>query len=162
VKRNVMRERARPLVCGRPAGFTMIELLIVVAVAAILAAVALPSYTYYLTRGRIVEATTNLANTRVLMEQYFQDNGFYGTAGACGAAMPTGVYFTYACVATSSLGGNADDGYTITATGVANQNMGGFVYTIDQSNNRVSNLTAGGWTNPNPNNCWAVKKGGLC
>ena len=71
-------------------------------------------------------------------------------------------YFTYGCAATSSTGGANDDGYTITATGNAAQHMTGFVYTIDQLNNRTSNLTASGWSNPSPNNCWSIRKGGTC
>ena len=61
-------------------GFTLIELMIVIAVVAILAAVALPAYGDYLRRGQLPEAFTNLADLRVKMEQYYQDNRSYGAA----------------------------------------------------------------------------------
>ncbi len=47
------------------AGFTLIELMIAVAVVAILAAVALPSYQDYVRRGNIPEATSALGQGRI-------------------------------------------------------------------------------------------------
>jgi prepilin-type N-terminal cleavage/methylation domain-containing protein len=54
-----------------PKGFTLIELMIVVAVVGILTAIAVPSYTNYVIRGKIPEATSQLASKRVQMEQFF-------------------------------------------------------------------------------------------
>ncbi len=51
--------------------------MITVAVIAILAAIALPNYFDYITRSRIVEAKTNLADMRTRLEQYFLDNRAY-------------------------------------------------------------------------------------
>jgi len=148
-------------------GFTMIEMLVVVAIVALLARIAMPYYSYYVQRAHLSEAVATLSGQRVKMEQYYQDNGNYGNNGGCGVVMPTVAsgavtYFTYVCAATSSSGGAIDDGYTITATGNAAQNMTGFVYTIDQLNNRTSNITASGWHNPAPNVCWAMRKDGSC
>ena len=55
-------------------GFTLIEVMITIAVIAILAAVALPNYVEYVTRSRLVEAKTNLSDMRTRMEQFFLDN----------------------------------------------------------------------------------------
>ena len=55
-------------------GFTLIEVMIVVAIVAILSAIAIPSYRNYVIRGKIPEATSNLSGQAVKMEQYFEDN----------------------------------------------------------------------------------------
>src|SRR5215467_6875807 len=62
---------------SRFGGFTLIEVMITVAVIAILAAVALPNYIDYVTRSKLVEAKTNLSDMRTRLEQYFLDNRAY-------------------------------------------------------------------------------------
>ena len=62
-------------------GFTLIEVMIVVAIVAILAAVALPAYGDYVRRGQLPEAFSGMADLRVKLEQYYQDNRSYGTSG---------------------------------------------------------------------------------
>ena len=137
-------------------GFTLVELLVVVAVIGILAAIAVPQYSDYVMRSKIAEATATLSEHRVRMEQYFQDNRTYLNACTAGtvAPTPTGRYFTYAC---SNLSATT---YTVTATGVASQGMNGFVYTINQANARATTGVPTGWaTNAT---CWVTKKGGVC
>jgi len=100
-------------------GFTLIEVMITVAIVAILASVALPAYTDYVRRGQLQEAFTLLADFGVRMEQYYQDNKNYGatTGTTCGVAMPATTatrFFDLTCVTASS--GQA---YTLTATGKA-------------------------------------------
>ena len=72
---------------NKQSGFTLIELMIVVAIVGILATIAYPSYTDYVIRGRIPDATSGLAAKRVQMEQFFQDNRTYVGAPACAADM---------------------------------------------------------------------------
>lgn len=118
-------------------GFTLIEVMITVAIVAILAGVALPSYFDYVRRGQLPEAFSSLADYRVKLEQYYQDNRNYGTA-ACAdvAGAPSWAnfvagnaqYFGYGC--TLSAGGQ---GYTVTATGNAGRAVG-HNYTVDSAN----------------------------
>jgi prepilin-type N-terminal cleavage/methylation domain-containing protein len=58
-------------------GFTLIELMITVAIVGILAAIAFPNYRDYVIRGQLVDATQGLAAVRTNMERYFQDNRSY-------------------------------------------------------------------------------------
>lgn len=104
----------------RQIGFTLIEVMIVVAIIGILASVAYPSYTDYVRRGQVTEAFTQLSTWRTKMEQYYQDNRNYGTDGVCAAdasanswnGFAATEHFTYACATTDS-----DQKFTITATG---------------------------------------------
>lgn len=142
-------------------GFTLIELMIVVAIVGILSAIAYPSYTDYLIRGRIPDATSALAAKRVQLEQYFQDNrGYVGSdlgSNACSIDATTSRFFTFSCSATPTA-----TTYTLQAVGNAGGPMDGFTFTVDQSNVKTSNITRSGWSNPNPNNCWAVRRDGSC
>jgi type IV pilus assembly protein PilE len=135
-------------------GFTLIEILVTVVAVAILAAIALPNYAEYVTRGQLVEAHSNLGGYRVLMEQYYQDNRNYGTGG-CGAAAPGYKNFTHTCALT-----NAGQGYTATATGVSGSRVDGFVFTINEANTRATTGVPAGWTTNA--SCFVTKKGGLC
>lgn len=126
------------------AGFTLIELMIAVAIVAILASVALPSYQDYVRRGNVPEATAALGQARISMEQWFQDNRTYA-----GAACPgNGKHFTFACDVAATT-------FLVTATGTGS--MAGFSYTIDQNNGRTSATPWG-----NGATCWVGRKGDSC
>jgi type IV pilus assembly protein PilE len=147
---------------SRFGGFTLIEVMITVAVIAILAAVALPSYLDYVTRSYLVEARTNLSDMRTRFEQYFLDNRAYPTACldyASGAAPAGKIYkpasiknFQITC---SNLSAST---YTVTATSTTL----GFTFTIDQANNKVTFAVPSGWHTPSPNTCWVMRKNGDC
>jgi type IV pilus assembly protein PilE len=145
-------------------GFTLIEVMIVVAIVAILAAIALPSYTDHLRRGQVAEAFTFLADYRVKMEQYYQDNRNYGNAGGTTCANATGApswagftsngarYFTFAC----ALGSAADNQtYTITATGSAGRAVN-HVYTINSAADKRTTQLNGTTFSP-AKTCWASR-----
>ena len=147
-------------------GFTLIEVMIVVTIIAILAAIAIPSYADYVTRGRVVEATAGLGDARNKMEQYFQDNRAYPTVCTISPAAPgaTGVQLQALQNFTLGCGGLTATTFTVTATGIGP--MVGFTYTINESNLRTSAFTGTGnsknWTAAAPNTCWVIRKGGLC
>src|SRR5258706_10514427 len=77
----IIEPQKKGVLMRRQSGFTLIELLITVAIVAILAGIAIPSYTTYITRSKIAEATSNLLAMRTKMELYFQDNPSF--VGAC-------------------------------------------------------------------------------
>ncbi len=138
-------------------GFTLIEVMIVVAIVAILATIAFPAYTDYLRRGQLPEAFTYLSDYRVKMEQYYQDNRNYGSGGTCANAAgtswntfsPSGKkYFNFGCTLT-----NSGQGFTLRATGAAGRAVG-YDYTVDHAGAKATTKFAGTSTTKA---CWAVK-----
>jgi type IV pilus assembly protein PilE len=150
---RLLRQRAR--------GFTLIELLVVVTIVGILAAIALPSYSDYIRRSKIIEATTGMSDMRTRMEQYFLDNRRYDNGGACGVdpsvAEKNVKSFTIGCAGSAT-------GYVITATGKAPEGMGSFVYVYTNTlavPDTKSTTSTGPWSK-NSATCWVTRKDGSC
>jgi type IV pilus assembly protein PilE len=144
-------------------GFTLIEVMIVVAIVGILATVAYPSYQDYLDRGKATDAITTLSDQRVRLEQFFQDNRNYGTGGVCGktaggaVSLPYPVdslkkYFTITC-APDATGAT----YVLTATQTSGP---AFVYTVNQNNARATVTFKG--VAATCTTGWQSKKGETC
>jgi type IV pilus assembly protein PilE len=134
-------------------GFTLIEVMITVVIIGILAAIAVPQYADYVTRSRLVEAQSKLSDTRVRLEQFFGNNRTY-VGFTCTQAAVGNENFSISCTTQTA------NTFTITAAGT--NKMAGFNFTLDDLNQRTSAITATGWSNPSPNNCWVSKKPNLC
>ena len=137
-------------------GYTLLEVMVVVAIVATLAAIALPSYATYVQRSRILDAVTRLADVRARMEDYFQDERLYvDAAGHCGAMPSTSVTDSFAvqCEATATT-------FTVTATGRDAKGMTGFIYTIDQSGAKATVSVPRGWLRSA--DCWTIRQDGFC
>lgn len=138
----------------RQRGFTLIEVMVTVAIVAILASVAMPAYRSYITRSRVPTAFDALSSYASRMEQAYQDTGRYDTTanvGVCAPTLPTANNFTITCVIS-----NGGQGYTATATGSGV--MSGYGYTINNTGTRVTTA------HPNGTNgtCWTMKGGTQC
>jgi prepilin-type N-terminal cleavage/methylation domain-containing protein len=114
---------------GRSKGFTLLELMIVVAIVAILTTIAYPNYRDYVIRGQLVDATQGLSALRANLERYYQDNRTYAPTGPftppCSAVPYTSGRFSFTCVTGATT-------FLATAVGSAAP-LSGFTYTVDQS-----------------------------
>ena len=94
-------------------GFTLIELMIVIAIIGILAAIAIPQFSAYRTRSYNSAAQADLRNAATAQEAYFADNQEY-----CGtvSTLTGSTYGFYGSQnVTLSISGAGSSGYTMTA-----------------------------------------------
>jgi type IV pilus assembly protein PilE len=142
----------------RSRGFTLIEVMIAVAIVGILSAVAYPSYRDFVIRGQLVDATTALSTFRADMERHFQDNRTFETVGdfttpcAVAAALRTVGNFVISCSAVAAT--------TYTLQAVGSGPMNGFTFTVNQADTRATTAAPTGWTTCNSK--WVLKKGQSC
>lgn len=132
----------------RQRGFTIVEVMIAVAIVSILAAIALPSYNAYIQRSRVPAGLDALNAYAARMEQAYQDSGSYGAAG-CTPTLPTAANFTITCVS---------GGQTYTATATGSGSMSGYAYTINNQGVRATTAHPKGVP---PGNCWSIR-GSVC
>lgn len=105
-------------------GFTLVELLIVVAIVAILAAIAIPSYSSSIEKGRRADGKTALAGAVALQErQYSLTNQYSDDISILGGAGSSEGYYTLSVAYTSFSGACSTDKdcYTLTATAIGVQ-----------------------------------------
>jgi len=154
----------------REAGFTLIELMITVAIVAILAAVALPAYFKYIARGKLVSMTNTLAGARTAMEQFYQDNRQYTSVGSGSSTILS------PCADTTNWIKSYDSNtwslscptltastYTLTATATGGA-INGASYSVDQTNKMSTSSfpTSWGTVPASGSGCWLMKVGDSC
>jgi type IV pilus assembly protein PilA len=106
-------------------GFTLIELMIVVAIIGILAAVAIPAYQDYTQRAQMAEALTMTAGAKTAISEFAQTNGIYPTSTADieAVGLDANIVGSYGTAAYTTATGVLT--ITMAATGVAGADIAG-------------------------------------
>ena len=120
-------------------GFTLIELMIVVAIIGILAAVALPAYQDYTVRAKVTEVILAASAPKTAIAEWFQTKGSLpATAASLGVATQTSKYVSGVDVANSTA--------VVTATATGDIAITGSTITMTpvDAGNGVLNWTCGG------------------
>jgi type IV pilus assembly protein PilE len=111
-------------------GFTLIELMIVVAIIGILGAIALPSYKAYVIKSNRSSAQAFMQDIANREKQYFLDARAYAsTLAALGVTVPNDVSKNYTIDPPNVT--TAPPGFTITATAIGNQASDGVLTLTD-------------------------------
>lgn len=130
-------------------GFTLIELMITVAIMGIILTIALPAYSDYILSAKAQEGRMAILSQKVRMEQHYLNNNTY--MGACdkGSAAEPAILknFKISC-------STQEQTFTLTATGL------GFTYAVDQSFNQRTITAPKGWKTGE--GCLISSKGDSC
>jgi len=130
-----MHSHAKPgrhRACASSTGFTLLELMIVLAIVGILAAVAYPSYLESVKRARRSEARTYLLEAQQFMSRFYSANGRYTTdeGGTTSPALPVRLQAVPADAPRYNLSVAATpSSYVLTATPTANDDCGNLTLT---------------------------------
>ena len=135
----------------RMRGFTLIEIMITVAILAIVASLAMPAYRSYIERARVPAALAALEIISVKMQMVFGDrnDGTFGPGPTCNIVLGQAQDFVLSCTPT---------GNTFIATATGTGRMAGYAYTVDNTGLRQTTAHPKG-TNAT---CWTTKGGSAC
>lgn len=135
LKDDVMKKTS----LSRQGGFTLIELMIVVAIVAILAAVALPAYQSYTKRAKFSEVIASIGPSKTAIEVCVQGYSGSSLASDCVSAGNGAAPSAYGVISSVSVAANG----TITATGTSDVDGKTFTLTPSPLLNGASAASAG-------------------
>jgi type IV pilus assembly protein PilE len=137
------------------AGFSLIELMVALVIASILAAFAMPAYRDHMIRSAIPQATSGLSLFAMRLEEYYQDHHTYANGENCGASAPVSEHFKFSCSTASS-----GESYVLTAVGNSGD-LTAVSYTLNQAGVARTTALPEGWGTV-PVNCWITRRNGAC
>jgi type IV pilus assembly protein PilE len=136
----------------RTRGFTLIELVVTVAIVALIMAIAVPSYRAYVLRANRADATTALLRLAAAQERFYLQNNRYADNTLLDDAPPAGLGFTATerglyNVTLAVNGGGWQNGYILTATanstGRQTDDTACRAFTVNEQGNRTAADSSG-------------------
>jgi type IV pilus assembly protein PilE len=146
---------------SRMAGFTLVELMVVVVITAILASIAVPAYNSSIRKSRRTEAKTTIMDLAAREERYFATQNMYTTSpaslayGSGAFPLQSGTYYQISSVTTSAATATTPGGYVLQVTPVAGspqlQDTSCQTFQVDQTGKQSSLDNS---SNDSSTTCW--------
>ena len=153
----------RPYARIRPgSGFTLVEVLVVMAIVGILSAFAYPAYRDHVIRGALTDAVAGLSSVAAQMERHYQDHRTYesidGVNSPCRGDVGPRTFGHFLVSCSAAPGALAATSYTLRSSGSGP--MSGFVFTLDHRGARATHAAPPGWGTCGTR--WILKRGETC
>jgi type IV pilus assembly protein PilE len=147
-------------VVGRLRGFTLIELVVCVALVALLTSLAVPAYRQYVRRAARADATAALLRIAANQERYYLQNNSYASNDELAPAPPAGLGFGgtergFYALSLEAAAGGLQQGYTATATVIVGEDQEDdedcWIFTINEQGLRSAATRS---DTDNSQRCW--------
>ena len=147
----------------KDSGFSLIELMVVVAIATLLAAIAIPAYNSQIRKSRRTEAKTAIMDLASREERYYATQSTYSNDGVAlqyGAAFPvsTGTYYQISSVVVKGPTAAAAGTYVLQVTPAAGstqlKDTSCQTFIVDQTGKQTSTDGLNGGGNDTTSTCW--------